>query len=53
MTAHLTVFQRGLARRLRAKGMSLREIYLEIATSPPMKSKSDISLIDESTCPNE
>jgi len=33
MTAHLTVFQRGLARRLRAKGMSLREIAKEVGCS--------------------
>ena len=30
MTAHLTVLQRGLAYRLRAKGMSLRDIAKEV-----------------------
>lgn len=33
MTAHLTTFQRALARRLRAKGMSLRDIAKEIGCS--------------------
>jgi len=33
MTAHLTVFQRGLAYRLRAKGMSLRDIAKEVGCS--------------------
>lgn len=33
MTAHLTVFQRALAHRLRAKGMSLRDIAKEIGCS--------------------
>jgi IS30 family transposase len=33
MTAHLTVFQRGLARRLRAQGMSLRDIAKEVGCS--------------------
>ncbi len=34
MTAHLTVFQRDLARRLRIKGMSLRAITKEVGCSP-------------------
>ncbi len=34
MTAHLTVFQRDLARRLRMKGMSLRAIAKEVGCSP-------------------
>ena len=34
MTAHLTVFQRDLARRLRAKGISLRAIAREVGCSP-------------------
>ena len=34
MTAHLTVFQRDLARRLRSKGMSLRAIANEVGCSP-------------------
>jgi IS30 family transposase len=33
VTAHLTVFQRDLARRLRAKGMSLRDIAKEVGCS--------------------
>jgi len=33
VTAHLTVFQRALAHRLRAKGMSLRDIAKEIGCS--------------------
>ena len=33
MTAHLTVFQRDLARRLRAGGMSLRDIAKEVGCS--------------------
>ncbi|NNN19812.1 MAG: helix-turn-helix domain-containing protein, partial [Acidimicrobiaceae bacterium] len=33
MTAHLTTFQRALARRLRAKGMSLRDITKEVGCS--------------------
>ena len=33
MTAHLTVFQRGLARRLRSKGLSLRDIAEEVGCS--------------------
>ena len=33
MTPHLTIFQRALARRLRAKGMSLRAIAKEIGCS--------------------
>ena len=33
MTAHLTVFQRDLARRLRAGGMSLRDIGEEVGCS--------------------
>ncbi|HEY5303946.1 MAG TPA: helix-turn-helix domain-containing protein, partial [Acidimicrobiales bacterium] len=33
MTAHLTTFQRALARRLRAKGMSLRDIAKEVGCS--------------------
>ncbi len=34
MTAHLTVFQRDLARRLRATGMSFRDIAKEVGCSP-------------------
>lgn len=33
MTAHLTVFQRDLARRLRATGMSFRDIAKEVGCS--------------------
>jgi len=33
VTAHLTTFQRALARRLRAKGMSLRDIAKEVGCS--------------------
>lgn len=33
MTAHLTVFQRDLARRLRATGMSFRDIVKEVGCS--------------------
>jgi len=33
MTAHLTSFQRDLARRLRSKGMSLRDIAKEVGCS--------------------
>lgn len=33
MTAHLTTSQRALARRLRAKGMSLRDIAKEVGCS--------------------
>ena len=33
MTAHLTTFQRALAHRLRAKGMSLRDIAKEVGCS--------------------
>ena len=33
MTAHLTVFQRDLARRLRAEGMSLRDVAREVGCS--------------------
>ena len=33
MTAHLTIFQRALARRLRSQGKSLREIAGEIGCS--------------------
>ena len=39
MTAHLTTSQRALARRLRAKGMSLRDIAKEVGCS---QSGSDV-----------
>ena len=41
MTAHLTAFQRDLARRLHAKGMSLRDVAREIGCS---KSGIDVVL---------
>ena len=41
MTAHLTTFQRDLARRLHAKGMSLRDVAKEIGCS---KSGIDVML---------
>ena len=45
MTAHLTNFQRGLAHRLHAKGMSLRDIAREIGCS---KSGIDVMLRGQS-----
>ncbi len=48
MTAHLTSFQRGLARRLRAKGISLRDIVKEVGCS---HSGIDVLLRDQVRAP--